>query len=137
MYYKKTLIALTIILGVMITSAQANWYDDETTTLGYPLDKARLKTVMAMAMEEGIMCNTYMKFTEYSGDQPEFKKACYPFLIISNTIQKWYKPDTEGFLKVASTLETDRNFRKDMKQYMESVVEIGNRLRLIKIMEIN
>ena len=128
---------LVIIIAVLFsTTAQAHWYKDTTTTLDLRLDKGNLKAVTAMARSEGFKCEYYLATIDASSfNEAEWKKECYGFKIVSNTINTWQTSTEtkEQFVQVAYELEHDRSWRYDLKSYIQKMANIGSRMKLLRM----
>lgn len=128
---------LIILIAVLFsTTAQADWYRDTTTTLDLRLDRGNLKAVTAMARSEGFKCEYYLTLTDAdSFNNDEWKKECYGFKIVSNTMNTWQTATEtkEQFEKVFYELEQDISWRQDLRSYIQKMANISSRMKLLRM----
>ena len=128
---------IILVALIFTTTAQADWYKDNTTTLDLRLDRGNLKAVTAMARSEGFKCKYYLALIDASSfNEAEWKKECYGFKIVSNTINTWQTSTEtkEQFMTVAYELEHDISWRQDLKSYIQKMADISSRMKLLRMM---
>lgn len=127
---------LIIIIAVLFsTTAQADWYRDNTTTLDLELNKMNLVSVMGIAKTQARKCHRFLRLADVNQDldQAQWRAECVGNHIVGNTMTQWLKQT--NWMPVFMQARQDIGFKIDFDTYIKETKSISNILHLMTVLK--
>ena len=126
---------ILVALIITTTSAQADWYRDNTTTLDLELNKMNLVSVMGIAKTQARKCHRFLRLADVNQDldQAQWRAECVGNHIVGNTMTQWTKQ--ANWMPVFMQARQDIEFKLDFDTFIKETKSISNILHLMTVMK--